>query len=116
SYFSLFCKISEYLQTTLNTKIKHSVHTRCVFLVYAYAPQSKNQTIEYFSKFPLLGKVSLDYELWREINMAKLPGSLQRKKMGDSAKSKAFVTSLKMHKNKLFTGSAIYKNLNFYLG
>ena len=63
-YYLIFAKISEYLDTDFSTKIKNNMgHKKCTFLVFAYMPKSKNKIIEYFGKFPLLGKVSLDYEL-----------------------------------------------------
>ena len=63
NYFLLFCRISEYLETSFATRIKHLPYTKCIFLLEAYKPNSKNKVIEYFSKYPLLGKISLDYEL-----------------------------------------------------
>ena len=71
NYFLLFCKISEYLKTSIITKIVHLPYVKCTFIIYAYTPESRNKVIEYFSKFPLLGKVSLDYEHWCKYNNTK---------------------------------------------
>ncbi len=63
-YSLLFCNISEYLKTSFSTKIKNTCYIKCTFIIYAYTSESKNKLVEYFSKFPLLGKTSLDYEHW----------------------------------------------------
>lgn len=105
-YFSLYSKISEYLETKFEVRIMHLPYVKSRFTIIAYGSNSKNKVIEYFSKFPLLGKVSLHYELWREI-------FLNRNKKGDFAQS--FLPSLNIHKKNLFTAYDIRKNLNFYL-
>ena len=107
-YFSLYSKISEYLETDFNTKIRHLPYTKCRFIVFAYGFKSKNKVIEYFSKYPLLGKVSLDYELWREIYMNK-------SQKENTTKSKALLNCLRIHQNNKFIGDKVNKNLNFYL-
>lgn len=66
NWLSLFCQISEYLNTSFITEIKYLPHKKCTFIVYAYTPKSKEKVIEYFSKYPLLGKIYLDYILWFE--------------------------------------------------
>jgi hypothetical protein len=66
-YFSLFSRISEYLKTSFITKTVHSNTIKYTFIVFAYIPQSQEMLIKYFSKFPLLGKNSMDYEDWYEI-------------------------------------------------
>jgi hypothetical protein len=63
-YSLLFCRISEYLNTSFITKIKNISYKKCIFIVETYTPESKNMLIEYFNKFPLLGKISLEYEHW----------------------------------------------------
>lgn len=70
-YFKVFCRISEYLKTSFITTIKDSHYKKCTFIVYAYLPESKNKVIEYFSKYPLLGKISLDYDVWNN-NLSSL--------------------------------------------
>ena len=62
-YFSLYSKISEYLETSFNVRIRHLPYTKCKFSILAYGANSKNKIIEYFGQYPLIGKVSLDYEL-----------------------------------------------------
>jgi len=70
-YFSLFSKISEYLKTSFISKTIHSNNIKYTFIVFAYVPQSQEMLIKYFNKFPLLGKISLDYEHWYEILLNK---------------------------------------------
>lgn len=70
----LFCQISEYLNTSFITEIKDlaplasEAHDKkkYTFIIYAYTLKSKKKVIEYFSKYPLLGNVCLDYELLSE--------------------------------------------------
>lgn len=63
-YFSLFSKISEYLNTSFITKsINNQKYT---FIVLASLPQSLSRLIEYYNKYSLLGKASLDYANWCE--------------------------------------------------
>ena len=66
-YFLLFSKISEYLNTSFITNTKHSNNIKYTFILYAYLPQSQERLTKYFSAFPLLGKISQDYERWCEI-------------------------------------------------
>jgi hypothetical protein len=66
-YFSLFSKISEYLKTSFISKTIHSNNIKYNFIVFVYNPQSKDMLIKYFSKFPLLGQISKDYNSWCEI-------------------------------------------------
>lgn len=63
-YFSLFSKISEYLNTSFISKIIHSNNIKYTFIIFVYHPQSHEKLIKYFNEFPLLGKISLDYEHW----------------------------------------------------
>ena len=65
-YFLLFSKISEYLNTSFISKTKHSNNIKYTFIVFAYLPQSQERLVKYFSEFPLLGKISKDYEHWCE--------------------------------------------------
>jgi hypothetical protein len=63
NYFALFSQISEYLETSFNTRFKNLSYKKFTFTVEAYRPNSKTKVVEYFSKYPLLGIISLDYEL-----------------------------------------------------
>jgi len=65
-YFSLFSKISEYLNTSFISKTKHSNIIKYTFILFAYVPESQEMLIKYFSKFPLLGEIYLDYKHWCE--------------------------------------------------
>ena len=65
-YFSLFSKISEYLNTSFISKTIHSNNIKYTFIIFVYHPQSQERLIKYFKEFPLLGKISLDYEHWCE--------------------------------------------------
>ena len=107
-YFSLYSKISEYLETSFNVRIRHLPYTKCKFSIFAYGANSKKKIIEYFCQYPLIGKVSLDYELWREIFLIR---SLEE----NSTQFKASLSSLKIHKKNLFTAHEVCKNFNFYL-
>jgi hypothetical protein len=62
-YFLLYSKISEYLETSFNVRFIRLSNTKYRFLILAYRANSKNKVIEYFSKYPLIGKVSLDFEI-----------------------------------------------------
>jgi len=62
-YFSLFSKISELLKTSFMTEPEHSNYIKYTFRLFAYQPKSKYKVIEYFNNFPLLGRISRDYEL-----------------------------------------------------
>jgi hypothetical protein len=66
-YFSLFSKISEYLNTSFISKTKHSNNIKYTFILFAYVPESQEMLIKYFSKFPLLGEIYLDYKHWCEV-------------------------------------------------
>jgi hypothetical protein len=108
NYFLLFCQISEYLETRFSTRIKHLPYTKCRFVLEAYYPNKPNKVIEYFSKFPLLGKISLDYEFWRDIFIS------QKGKKQISTESKALQDFYKKHKLSLLAAHKVDKNLKFY--
>jgi len=76
---SLFSKISEYLNTSLISKTIHSNNIKFTFTILVNLPQSQENLIKYFNKFPLLGKISLDYEHWCEIlsNKYKVVGKFK---------------------------------------
>ncbi len=63
-YFSLFNKISEYLNTSFITKSVNN--KKYTFIVLASLPQSFSRLIQYYNKYSLLGKASLDYANWCE--------------------------------------------------
>jgi hypothetical protein len=108
NYFALFSQISEYLETSFNTRFKNLSYKKFTFTVEAYRPNSKTKVVEYFSKYPLLGIISLDYELWREIFISPAVRWVNN----TQAKSLA---SLKKHKQNLLTTYKVDNNLNFYL-
>ena len=87
-----------------NYSYKYLPYTKCRFLIFAYGFKSKNKVIEYFNKYPLLGKVSLDYEFWREIY-------LNRSQKENTTQSKALLNSLKIHEKNIYMGDKINKNL-----
>lgn len=79
-YFSLFSKISEYLNTSFISKTIHSNNIKYTFIIFACLPQSQERLIKYLNEFPLLGKISLDYGHWCEIlsnKYNKIPGKFK---------------------------------------
>jgi hypothetical protein len=64
TYFLLFSKISEYLNTSFITKIVRTTVIKYTFIIFVYYPQSYGRLIEYFNKYPLKGNNALDYEQW----------------------------------------------------
>jgi len=109
NWLSLFCQISEYLNTSFSTEIKYLPHKKCTFIVYAYTPKSKEKIIEYFSKYPLLGKIYLDYILWFEI--FKITGD----KNIVNIQTKAAIVNLKSENLRNNSRVDMNKNLNYYL-
>jgi hypothetical protein len=67
AYFSIFSKICEYLETTLMSRVDRSNIIRFLFIIIVHNPNSLDKVIEYFDKFPLLGKKALDFSGWREV-------------------------------------------------
>jgi len=63
-WLSLFCAISKYFETSFITEVKN--YPKCTFIIYAYTLKSKKKVLDYYSKYPLSGKVYLDYFLWLE--------------------------------------------------
>jgi len=67
AYFSIFSKICEYFKTSLISRIEHSDHIRFLFLIIVHNPHCLDIVMEYFEKFPLLGKKAPDFLYWREV-------------------------------------------------
>lgn len=108
-YFLLYSKISEYLETSFEVRLIRLYNRKYRFLILAYGgANSKNKVIEYFSKYPLIGKVSLDFELWEKF-------FLNRSQEENSTQFKALLASLKIQNKNLFTAREVCKNLSFYL-
>lgn len=111
-YSLLFCKISVFLKTDFITKIKDipaamgPAHKKCTFIIEAYSPESKNILIEYFNRFPLLGKISLEFGHWLNYYYLSLNGPRCTYNLKD--------INSKINKN-LLTPRLICQNLNNYL-
>lgn len=105
-YTPLFCKISEYLKTSFITRIKNVPYKKCTIIVEAFIPKSKDILVEYFNKFPLLGKISLEYEHWLKYYYI----NLNKNKNPDFLKK----IDYKFDKN-LLRSDLLCKNLNNYL-
>jgi len=105
-YSLLFCKISEHLKTVFITKIKNTSYKKCTFIIEAYSPESMIIFIEYFNNFPLLGKISLEFEHW--LNYYNLALNYPRRTYNLKD------INSKLNKN-LLTSSLLCKNLNNYL-
>lgn len=110
NWLSLFCQISEYLNTSFSTEIKYLPHKKCTFIVYAYTPKSKEKIIEYFNQYPLLGKIYLDYILWFET--FKITGD----KNTVNCQTKAAIVNLKSENLRNNSRRVdMNKNWNYYL-
>lgn len=108
-YFLLYSKISEYLETSFKVRFIRLSNTKYRFLNLAYGANSQKKVIEYFSKYPLIGKVSLDFELWEKFFLNR---SSQAE---NSTQFKALLASLKIKNKNFFTAREVCKNLSFYL-
>ena len=114
-YFSLFCNISEYLKTSFSTKIYNisSEHLtkKCTFILCAHTPESKNKLIEYFSKFPLVGNISLGYEHWLRYSNLSLDSN--NKSIAALGAAKKINSEIENNRS-LLTSNLLYKNFNNY--
>jgi hypothetical protein len=60
--FSIFNVLAEYLKTCLISKtIRSNNYIKFIFTIVMHTPYSQDIVMEYFDKFPLLGKKALDY-------------------------------------------------------
>lgn len=69
AYFTIFSELCEYLKTSLVSRTIHLNNIGFLFIIIAHSPYSQDIIMEYFDKFPLLGKKALDYADWREVRL-----------------------------------------------
>jgi hypothetical protein len=61
AYFSIFSELCEYLKTSLVSRTIRLNDIRFLFIIIVHSSYSQDIIMEYFDKFPLLGKKALDY-------------------------------------------------------
>jgi hypothetical protein len=114
AYFLLFSKICEYFKTSLVSKTIRLNNIKFIFVIIAYSPASQDIVEEYFKKFPLLGKISIDYKDWCEARFKALNKSyLQPEAVRDikTIKQRMNMTRSSWRSNQNTLGS----NHSFYL-
>lgn len=69
-YFLLFSQISEYFKTSFISRIKYlNKNKKIIFTIIGHNSESKEIAINFFRKFPLLGKISKDFNDWCEVRL-----------------------------------------------
>jgi hypothetical protein len=114
AYFTILSKICEYWKTSLISKtICRKEKIQFIFKIIVHGTASLNVVMDYFDKFPLLGKKLSDYVDWREFKFKNLELKSKKEPLHLSATQPAHRT--KKICDKIRESSIIGTNYNLYM-